>query len=236
MSREKGGDRPMSVIEHLAELRARILLSILIIVLFSSGAFMFVPRLMPLISRLVGQLYFMAPAEAFWVQLKLSLFIGLYLSLPFVLYQIWRFVELGLYQGEKKLLLPLTLLSFMLFTAGAAFCYILVIPAAVRFFLSYASASLVPLISVSRYLSFIGYMMIAFGLTFQLPLALSLLARIGLVNSSKLRHWRRYAILLSFVAAAALTPTPDMVNQTLLALPMILLYEASIWMICLMRR
>ncbi len=224
-------DEPQSLMEHLDELRNRLLICIGLIIICTAISYSFVGRIMELITASIGKLYFMSPTEAFWVKLKVAMFSGFYFSLPFLFYQVWRFVEVGLRQKEKRLLLPLSLASFILFSGGAAFCYFLVIPVAVKFLLSYGSASLVPLISVSKYLSFVGCLVFAFGVTFQLPLVMMVLARVGLINNKMLRKFRRFAILGSFILGAALTPTPDMVNQTLMALPIIVLYEISIWLV-----
>lgn len=224
-------DKPLSVMEHLEELRNRILFSLFLVLLCTGLAYSFVTKIMNFLVKSIGTLYFMSPTEAFWVQVKLAMFVGLYCALPFIFYQIWKFVELGLKQNERRYVLPLSIASFILFTLGGAFCYLFVIPVAVRFLLSYGSSTLLPMISVSKYLSFIGCLVFAFGITFQLPLVLMFLARMGIVNCKSLRKFRRFAVLGSFIVGAALTPTPDMVNQTLLALPIIVLYEISIWLI-----
>ncbi|MCG2712687.1 MAG: twin-arginine translocase subunit TatC [Candidatus Omnitrophica bacterium] len=217
--------------DHLEELRNRILFCLVLIILCAALAYSFVEQIMAFLTRSIGTLYFMSPAEAFWVQVKLAMFAGLYCALPFIFYQIWKFVEIGLKQNERKYVLPMSIAGFILFTLGGVFCYFLVIPVAVRFLLSYGSSTLLPLISVSKYLSFIGCLVFAFGFTFQLPLILMFLARLGIVSCASLRKFRRFAVLGSFIIGAALTPTPDMVNQTLLALPIIVLYEMSIWLI-----
>ncbi|MFH1092937.1 MAG: twin-arginine translocase subunit TatC [Candidatus Omnitrophota bacterium] len=224
-------DKPLSVMDHLEELRNRLLFCLFLILLCTALAYSFVQQIMAFLVRSIGTLYFMSPTEAFWVQVKLAMFVGLYCALPFIFYQIWKFVEIGLKQNERKYVLPMSIASFILFTLGGAFCYLLVIPVAVRFLLSYGSSTLIPLISVSNYLSFIGCLVFAFGFTFQLPLILMFLAGLGIVNCVSLRKFRRFAVLGSFFVGAALTPTADMVNQTLLALPIIVLYEMSIWLI-----
>lgn len=229
-------DKPCSIIEHLEELRNRILFSLLLVLISACLAYSFTTQVMGFITRSIGKLYFMSPTEAFWVQVKLAFFIGSYCASPFIFYQVWKFVELGLKRDEKRFILPLTISSFLLFTIGAAFCYFLVVPVAIKFLLSYGSLTLVPLISVSKYLSFIAALVFAFGITFQLPLVLMFLARVGIVTSYTLRKFRRFAILGSFIIGAALTPTPDMVNQTLLALPIIVLYELSIWLVRIFER
>jgi len=222
--------------DHLEELRNRILFSLVLIIICTALVYNFTTQIMDILVLSVGKLYFMGPAEAFWVKVKLALFVGLYCSLPFLFYQIWKFVELGLRKDERKQVLPLSISSFILFTIGGSFCYFFVIPVAIKFLLSYGSDTLVPLISVSKYLSFIGCLIFAFGGTFQLPLVLMFLARIGIVNVKLLRKFRRFAIIGSFIVGAALTPTPDMVNQTLLALPIIVLYELSILLIRIFER
>jgi len=224
-------DYPQALMEHLEELRNRLLICIGLVAVCMALVYAHIPRIMALLTRGVGKLYFMAPTEAFWVQVKVAFLAGGYCALPFIFYQVWRFVEIGLRHTERRFLLPLSIASFVLFSAGAGFCYLVVIPVAVRFLLSYGSDTLVPLISVSRYVSFVGTLMAAFGLTFQMPLVIMVLGRMGLVNSRMLRKFRRIAIVASFIAAAALTPTPDIVNQTLLAVPMIVLYEVSIWLV-----
>ncbi|MBU1088237.1 MAG: twin-arginine translocase subunit TatC [Candidatus Omnitrophica bacterium] len=229
-------DTPLSLMDHLEELRNRILFSLVLIISCTALVYNFTTEIMNILVRSVGKLYFMGPAEAFWVKVKLAFFIGLYCSLPFLFYQIWKFVELGLRRDEKKQVLPLTIFSFLLFTIGACFCYFFVIPVAIKFLLSYGTETLIPLISVSKYLSFIGCLVFAFGSTFQLPLVLMFMARIGIVNARSLCKFRRFAVLGSFIVGAALTPTPDMVNQTLLALPIIVLYELSILLIRIFER
>ncbi|MFH2137925.1 MAG: twin-arginine translocase subunit TatC [Candidatus Omnitrophota bacterium] len=224
-------DKPLSILKHLEELRNRLLFSLLLIVACMSIGYSFIPQIMDVIIKPIGKLYFMSPTEAFWVQIKVAFFVGIYFSLPFIFYQIWKFVEIGLKRREKHFLVPLSLCSFLLFTLGGSFCYIIVIPVAIKFLLSYGSATLVPIISVSKYISFLGGLIFAFGITFQLPLVMMFLARMGVVNNLALRKARRFAILGAFIVAAALTPTPDMVNQTLLALPIIVLYEISIWLV-----
>ena len=229
-------DTPRSLMEHLEELRNRIIFSLVLVLVCMGLVYNFTGRIMDILVQSVGKLYFMGPAEAFWVKVKLAFFVGFYCSLPFLFYQAWKFIEIALKKEEKKYILPLTISSFFLFTIGGSFCYFFVIPVAVRFLLSYGSETLIPLISVSKYLSFIGCLVFSFGGTFQLPLVLMFLSRAGIVDVSGLKKFRRFAILGSFIVGAALTPTPDMVNQTLLALPIIVLYELSILLIRIFER
>lgn len=147
---------------------------------------------------------------------------------PVIFHQIWRFVAPGLYRHEKKVLLPFTMISTVCFLAGAAFGYFIVFPPAFRFLLGYASEILEPLPAVSEYFSLSLRLLIAFGIVFELPVVMVFLAKIGIVDSGFLRRNRKYALLMSFVVAAILTPTPDVVNQLLMAGPLIVLYEVSI--------
>ncbi|GAB4342736.1 MAG: hypothetical protein Kow0089_18050 [Desulfobulbaceae bacterium] len=155
---------------------------------------------------------------------------------PVIFHQIWRFVAPGLYHHEKRVLLPFTLVSSCCFLAGAAFGYYVVFPPAFRFLLGYASEILDPLPAVSEYFSLSLRLLIAFGIVFELPVFMVFLGKIGVVNSALLRRNRKYALLISFVAAAILTPTPDVVNQLLMAGPLIVLYEVSIWAVALLAR
>lgn len=152
---------------------------------------------------------------------------GLLLASPVIFYQIWRFVAPGLYQHEKKVLLPFSLLSSLFFLGGGAFGYFVVFPPAFAFLLGYANDFLTPMPTVSEYFTLCLKLLIAFGVVFELPLFLVLLARVGLVDAAFLRRHRRYAILLAFVLAAILTP-PDVASQLMMAVPIVILYEISI--------
>ncbi|MFH1460307.1 MAG: twin-arginine translocase subunit TatC [Candidatus Omnitrophota bacterium] len=229
-------DKPRSLMEHLEELRNRILYALLLTIVCTALVYTFIGKIMDFVTKPIGKLYFMGPTEAFWVQVKLAFFVGLYCALPFIFYQIWRFIEVGLRKKERGMVLFLSIVSFLLFSLGGAFCYIVVIPVAIKFLLSYGSETLIALISVSKYISFIGCLVFAFGITFQLPLILLFLGRAGIVNAQSLKKFRRFAILGSFIIGAALTPTPDMVNQSLLALPIIMLYELSIWLVMIFEK
>jgi len=153
---------------------------------------------------------------------------GILLGSPVIFQQIWRFIAPGLYQNEKRVLLPFTLVSTLCFLGGAAFGYFVVFPPAFRFLVGYSSEILEPMPAVSEYFSLALRLLIAFGVVFELPVFMVFLAKIGLVTAPFLRKYRKYAILFAFVAAAILTPTPDVVNQCLMAVPLIILYEISI--------
>jgi len=150
------------------------------------------------------------------------------LASPVIFYQIWRFVAPGLYGHEKKVLLPFSLLSAVCFLGGAAFGYFVVFPPAFRFLVGYSTDFLSPVPAVGEYFSLALRLLIAFGVVFELPIFMVLLAKIGVVDVSFLNRHRKYAILISFVIAAIVTPTPDIVNQMLMGVPLMVLYEISI--------
>lgn len=147
---------------------------------------------------------------------------------PVIFSQIWRFIAPGLYQHEKKVLIPFTFLSSLCFLGGATFGYLVVFPPAFQFLTSYSTGHLTIMPAVNEYFSLALRLLIAFGVIFELPVFMVLLAKVGLVNARMLRQYRRYAFLLAFVIAAILTPTPDVVNQLMMAIPLVVLYEVSI--------
>ncbi len=176
-----------------------------------------------------SSLVFTAVPEAFFTYFKAAILAGVFFCSPFILYQVWAFVSPGLYRREKKYILPYLLVSSFFFILGAAFCYFIVFPVIFRFFLSFATPEIRPLPSIREYLTFTLKLLLAFGLLFQWPALVFFLSRMGVVSSPFLARNRKYAILLIFVAAAILTP-PDLVSQLLLAGPLLLMYEGSIWM------
>ncbi len=173
------------------------------------------------------QLYFLSPAEAFWMYLKMALLSGLCLVLPLVLWEVWKFIAPGLLEKERKYALPFVVVSTLMFYVGLGFCFMVILPYAMEFLLGF-SQNLVPMISVGNYVDFCLKFLIAFGLVFELPLVIIVLTRMGIVTPATLARQRKFAILGAFILAAFLTPTPDAFNQTLMALPIIILYEAGI--------
>ena len=164
----------------------------------------------------------------FVVPLKITLMASFLLALPVVLYQVWAFVAPGLYAHEKKLVLPLVVSSTLLFLAGVAFCYYFVFGQVFKFIQSFAPKSITAAPDIEAYLSFVLTMFIAFGASFEVPVVVVVLARMGLVTIEKLKEFRSYFVVLAFIIAAVLTP-PDVVSQLALAIPMCLLYELGIW-------
>jgi sec-independent protein translocase protein TatC len=165
--------------------------------------------------------------EAFFTLVKAAFISGIMLASPVLLYQFWMFVAPGLYDREKRLVLPIMFLSTLFFVGGALFGYFIVFPFGFDFFLSFASESIRPMPSMKEYLGFSAKMLLAFGLVFEMPLVITFLSRLGIVSVPFLKKSRKYAVLLFFVFAAILTP-PDVISQIFMALPMMLLYEISI--------
>ena len=232
----------MTLIDHLTELRKRLLWSFLYIIIifiicfyFASDLFYFLAKpLVNLLQTEKGQGFiYTALQEAFFTELKIAFFFALFFAFPLIAIQIWKFIAPGLYRNEKNAFLPFLIATPILFFAGGAMVYYLIAPVAWNFFLSYQNMSDtgVPIrleAKMGEYLSLMMRFIFAFGLAFQLPVVLGLMAKVGIVNYNSLKKFRKYAIVIAFLAAAFLTP-PDPFSQISLALPIILLYEISIY-------
>lgn len=228
-------DVPMSIIGHLNELRRRLFRVVIIVVLgfvafygVSEPLYAFLSAPLQACMPEGSKLIYTSPQGAFFTYMKVALVASLFGTSPFTFYQLWAFIAPGLYREEKKAVLPLAFFSSIFFLAGAAFCFILVFPIAFQFFMGFASETIVPMISVEEYLSFALKLLIAFGVVFEMPLFAYFLSRFGLLTPAFMRRSRRYAILVIFIVAAILTP-PDVFSQCLMAIPMLLLYEVSIY-------
>ena len=230
-----GTEQPF--VQHLMELRDRLVKAIIAIAVAAAFLFFF-PGPGPLYDFLAAPLVAHLPKGAtliatsvispFMVPLKILLMSAFLLALPFVLWQIWAFVAPGLYSHEKKLVLPLVVSSTVLFFIGVAFCYYFVFGQVFAFIQSFAPKSITAAPDIEAYLSFVLTMFIAFGLAFEVPIVVIVLARLGLVSVEKLKAFRGYFVVLAFIIAAVVTP-PDVVSQLALAVPMCLLYELGIW-------
>ena len=228
--------REMTLVGHLGELRRRIIVSVVSVVVGALAAYYYIDELMRVVTAPAGKLYFMSPAEGFFAYLKLAVFAGFMLALPVVLWQVWAFVAPALTSGEKKWAFIMVPGAVLLFFTGVAFAYLLVWPAAVKFFLGFGSESLQPMLSLGQYLSFLFSFILPFGIIFNLPLALLVLAKMGIISSNFLAKQRRMMILVAFIVGGIITPTPDIFTQTMMAIPIILLYEASIWAVKILLR
>ena len=220
-------DGSMSIIAHLTELRKRLIRSLIAIGIGSCIAYYFIEDIMHLLTGPAGKLYYMQPAEAFFTYIKVAIFVGFLIALPVVLYQIWRFVLPALIGMERYLLSVIVPVSLILFLAGIAFSFFLVLPAAVKFLVGFSTQELQPMFSIKQYFDFVIAFLLPFGFIFELPLAIILLAKVGIVSSKFLAKQQRIVIFLTFVIGAVISPTPDIFSQCMIAIPMILLYEIS---------
>ncbi len=221
-------------IAHLIELRKRLLNIAVVLLLVFLGLFHWAADLyallaQPLLAKLPkgGQMIATDVATPFFVPLKVALMTALMITLPYILYQVWSFVAPGLYAHEKRLVAPLVIASTLLFYCGMAFAYFVVFPVVFGFITASAPLGVAVMTDIDKYLGFVISMFLAFGVTFQVPVAVVLLVRMGVVTVEKLREIRPYAIVGAFVIGAIFTP-PDVVSQFMLAIPLWLLYEAGI--------
>lgn len=231
---EEEGDRPMTLRDHLNELRKRVFRAFLFALAGFAVCYPFAKKitiflLTPLNAVKPSDLPFIytAPAEAFFTEVKIAFVAGLFLTSPLIFYQLWAFVAPGLYKEEKHYILPIALFSAFFFISGGAFCYFIAFPFIFEFFMSYNSEFLKAMLAISTTLNFVLQLLLAFGIVFELPLFAFFLSRLGIINADMLRRFRRYAILIMLIVAAILTP-PDVVSQLLMAGPLMVLYEVSI--------
>lgn len=224
---EKIGNE-MSLVEHLQELRRRLIIVIIAVAVGSLVSYFYAAELVQYITAPAGKLYYMSPAEAFFTYLRVSFFAGFLLALPIVLYQVWAFIVPALTTKEHRASLILVPSSVFLFFIGLAFSYILVLPAGLKFFMGFATENLQPLLSLGEYLSFVISFLLPFGFIFELPLFIVVMAKFGLITSNFLSAKRKHVLVLSFVIGALISPTPDVFSQTMVAVPVIVLYEFSV--------
>lgn len=220
-------ENKQTLVEHLNELRGRILKCILSLAVCTVIVYTFIDKLMGFLTKPVGKLVFIAPQEAFIANIKAAFFGGLLLGSPIIIYQIWKFVSDGLLSNEKKYTLIYGPVSFVFFIIGICFGYFIIVPIGVNFLLGFATNVLVPMITISNYLSFVTTLSIAFGAIFETPIIILFLTKLGVVTPAFLLKKRKHAIVIIFILSAIITP-PDVITQVLMAIPLILLYELGI--------
>lgn len=230
------------ITDHLEELRRRIIKCVIAVFIGFAGSYTFSEQIFNfLVSPLVkvlpkeSHLIYTSLPEAFFTYLKVSLFTGLIIACPVIFYQIWKFILPGLYEKEKSYVLPFVIVATIFFLLGVSFSFFVVFPVGFKFFLGFSTDMISALPSMKEYLGFSMKLLFAFGLTFELPVIMYFLAKMGLVDHRMLKSKRKYAILIVAVVAAILTP-PDIISQVLLAVPLIGLYEVSIWLTYVVRK
>ncbi len=235
MSNNKNGTMP--ILEHLSELRLRLMITAGALLVAIGVSFANIEFIRGILTRPLGgiPLIYLSPPEAFMANLRLSLFSGLVLSLPVILYEVSAYIFPGLTRGEKKFYLAVLFGIIVLFSSGIVFAFQVVFPYTLQFFLQFADAQLEPHLTISDYISFVLSFHIAFGVVFQLPLFTWALGKIGLLSTGFLRRHRKIAILVMLIMASIITP-PDIISQAIMLLPLIFLYELGIFMVMISER
>lgn len=226
----------MPLTGHLAELRKRILYSLAAVLAGTVICLFFIQNLISLLTAPAGHLYFARPAEVFVIYMKTALIAGFILASPVVFFQFWRFILPAMTDREKTWTLFFVPLSVSLFLGGIAFSYFLVMPQSLHFLMAFGGENFTPLLSMESYLEFVILMILPFGVMFNLPLLMMALALAGLVKEKTLKRGRKFVILAAFILAAVITPTPDILTQSLLALPAVFFYEISLHVIGIMEK
>lgn len=234
----EGHQLPMTT--HLEELRKRLWVCVGVMVMASMASFAWADRLIEWLKRPAGtalpRLAFFSPPEAMLAYMKVAVTAGLILSMPVVLYELWAFIRPGLTSRERRYGLGFVCWGSALFLAGSAFAYWILLPVSLKFLLGFGGGQLEPVISISRYLSFTTMVIFVSGVVFQLPLAVLLLTKLGVVSPRTLRQRWPHAVVTMAIAAAVLTPTTDAATMLLMVVPMLALYEVSIWVAALASR
>ncbi|HKC94365.1 MAG TPA: twin-arginine translocase subunit TatC [Nitrospira sp.] len=240
-------DKKMPVMEHLVEFQVRLTRAVIVTAVVFVGTFfyadtfvkwlrvplqnMFVPGALTWIPTDLPTIpfVFLAPAEALWQNVKVAGLFALVLTMPYILWELWLFVVPGLHAQERRFVGPFVCLSTLAFYAGVGFSFFFVLPFALNFLLTYGvNAGFIPQLSIAQYVGFTLWFLLVFGLIFEVPLAITLMAKLGWVDAPFLKRYRKWALLGAFIVAAILTPTPDPFNQCLMALPMYVFYEVGI--------
>ena len=221
----------MSFFDHLEELRKRAIIAIVAVIISSAVLFPFMPKLVEILrNQLIGvTLHTFSPMEAIFVTFKASIYAGVVISSPIIIYELWAFVSPGLTGKERKMVITALVPTILLFLAGASFAYFVILPVTLKFFFNFSYRMSTPLFGLDQTLSFIFSMLFIFGVVFQFPLVIAVLARLGVVTHEFLATKRKYAFVIIFVAAGIITPDPTVVSQTIVGIPLYVLFEISIW-------
>jgi sec-independent protein translocase protein TatC len=238
------GGKVMSVFDHLAELRGRIVRSIIAVAVFFFIAFGFADYilgflklpLMAVLPRDVNTLHFTGPLDVFLVNIKVAVLVAVVAACPVWLYQFWKFFEPALYPRERRYILPFIVISVALFFTGISFCFFVILPMTLEFLIQMGMEVGTPLITIKDYVSLLMLLIFGFGIVFEFPVLVVLLALLDLVELQTLKAYRRYVVVIIFVLAAVLTPSPDPLSMTALAIPVYFMYEASLVVIGLIKK
>ena len=214
--------------DHIKELRKRIIYIILFLIPNFIVCFIFSDYILTIISKPVESLYFFSPIEAFTVKLKLSFLSSIFISFPFIIYQIWKFIEPALYSNEKKVLIIGSISSIMLFYSGSLLSIFIITPIGFKFLMSFSTENLKALIRANDYLNFLLFMTLSFGFLFQIPIIMTLLSAFKIVNPELYSKNRKIIVLLIFIVSAIITPTVDAFSMLLLVIPLIIIFEIGI--------
>jgi sec-independent protein translocase protein TatC len=244
----QSNEKEMPFLEHLEELRSRLIKSLLSVTFFAALSWFFIDHIFNFLvapyrqavdlakaqiqnpSTLEGvRLIFTNPTGGFMIYLKLAITVGLLFSIPVLVYQLWQFVTPGLLLHERRIAVWVVFFTTLCFLAGALFCYYVVLKFGLSFLLTFQSDVLLPMVSIDEYFGFVTILIVVFGLVFEMPVIAYFLTKIGLLTPEFMRQKRRYGIVAIFVAAAVLTPSTDALTLMLLAVPLLILYEISIW-------
>lgn len=225
----------MTLVDHLAELRGRIITVLVALLVGVVVGFYYSERIVEYLLLIPGQLVYLYPGEAFFAHMLIALIVGLVLAFPVILYQVVRFILPGLKDAERRVLYLGLPFAMLMFVAGTMFAYKVILPLAYKFFMEFGTQSLEPLISIGNYVSFVLGIVLPFGIVFEFPLVVLLLTAVGILNPRTLVRHRKMMVLGIFIVAAFLTP-PDIISQTLMAGPMLVLFELSVFLSKLMVR
>ena len=233
----------LTIFGHLDELRKRLFVSLVAWLMATAvGGYYADPVLRWLLQPVameVHEFYFFSPPAAFLIKFKIALLLGFLIASPILISQLWLFVSPGLYGKEKKMILPLIFMTTLLFLCGVFFCFYIVIPFAFKFLIGLQTDFLKPMISIESYMDFLIGLLLAFGISFNMPIFIMAFVYVGVLRVGLLNRYQRHMIVLIFVIAAVLTPTPDISGQLLLAIPLVILFELSVvgsWLIERMRK